>query len=140
VGITDRAQIVQAVAGQMNIWVRSINNRSLDTLASVYLHSPDVAIVWLDGERTRGWNEASAKWTRYLASLSQLNYVAENVVIDVVDRNVAIVTFRTTVDAVSATRERHPGRGTLIWVKDPADGRWKIRVEHQSFATEKASP
>ena len=138
VGITDRAQIVQAVAGQLNLWVRAINNRSLDTLGALYLRSPDVAIVWLDGERTRGWNEAASKWKRYLDGLSQLNFVMENPVIDVVDRNVAVVTFRTVVDAVGAGRERHPGRGTQVWMKDPSDGRWRIRDEHQSIVLEKS--
>src|SRR5262252_3836175 len=75
VGITDRAQIVQAVAGQLNLWVRAINNRSVDTLGALYLHSPDVAIVWLDGRRTRGWDEATAQWKKYLEGVSQLNFV-----------------------------------------------------------------
>ena len=133
----DRAQIVQSVAGQLYRWVRAVNNRSLDTLNALYLRSPDLPMVWLDGQRTRGWNEATAKWKRYFDGLSQLNYVMENPVIDVLDPNVAVVTFRTTVDAVGRERERHYGRGTQVWMKDPADDRWKIRAEHQSFAPDK---
>ena len=141
VGITDRAQITEAVAGRFNLWSRAGTNRSLDTLSALYQHTRDVVVMWTDGTWSRGWSEISPRLERRNADLTSLNFVVNNSAIDVLDRDVVLVTFRTTIDAViRGERSRHAGRGTQVWQLDPADGRWKIRAEHQSFVPENLIP
>jgi ketosteroid isomerase-like protein len=137
VGITDRAQITEAVAGRFNLWSRALTNRSLDTLSSLYQHTREVTLIGTDGVWSRGWSEISPRLEHWNAGLTGFNFVINNSDIDVLDRGVALVTFRSTIDAVSGgNRDHHPGRGTQIWQLDAADGLWKIRAEHQSFVPE----
>jgi ketosteroid isomerase-like protein len=133
VAVTDRADISQRVHGQLGVWTRAVNNRSLDTLALLYRNSPDVSVVWPDGEKTRGAKDIAARWSRWAGSLSQLNFVSQNAVVDIVDREVAIATFFTVTDAVAGTaRSREAGRATQVWALDRTDGRWRIVAEHRS--------
>ena len=136
-GIADRAQIVQAVSAGLEVWGRAVSNRELDTLAQLYIRTADLPAVWMDGARTRGWKDASAERKRWSDSLSQLNFVIEDANIDVLDRQVALATFRTTIDAIAGrARARSHGRGTQVWMRDPGDQRWKIRAEHESILFE----
>ena len=132
VGVTNRAKIVQSVHAQLTVWTRAVNNRSLDTLALLYRREPNLIALWPDGERTRGWNEWTAKWKRGDAGLAQLNYVVEGAVVEAVTGDAGIATFRTSTDAVSAgQRTTVRGRVMQVWTRDPADGRWKIHAEYR---------
>ena len=130
VGIAERAQFEQAVAGQLVVWSRAVNNRSLDTLSMLYLQVRDLFIVWPDGERTLGWPRASSHFESWAAGPAQLNYVVAAPAVDILDRHVALVTFGSSITRLSG-RERSTttGRVMQIWVRDPRDGRWRIRAE-----------
>ena len=133
VAITDRADYTQKVQGQLGLWTRAINNRSLDTLAMLYVHTRDLETVWPDGEQTLGWTDAAAKWKRWTEPLSQLNFVAQDPQVDIIDQQVAIATFRSSTDVVQGGERRQEfHRVTQVWVRDPADGTWRIRAEHRS--------
>jgi ketosteroid isomerase-like protein len=133
VAITDRAQIVEAVTGRLTLWSRAVNNRSLDTLALVYAHSRDLAITWPEGDQTRGWNDISKRLKAWADSLTQLNFVMRDPQVDVIDHEVAVATFRTSTDVViGGERIKHSGPITQVWVRDPADNKWRISVEHRS--------
>ena len=133
VAITDRADYTQKVQGQLFLWTRAINNRSLDTLAMLYVHTRDLEAVWPDGERTKGWTDAAAKWKRWSEPLSQLNFVVPDPQVDIIDHQVAIATFRSSTDVVvRGERLQEFDRVTQVWIKDPADDRWRIRAEHRS--------
>jgi hypothetical protein len=59
-------------------------------------------------------------------------------VIDVIDGQVAVTTFRTMTDQLAeGQRTRQAGRGMLVWMQDPVDRRWKIRAEHRSVVPER---
>src|SRR4051812_3263033 len=98
VAITDRAQITEAVAGRFNVWSRAVTNRSLDTLSSLYQHTRDVVVIATDGIWSRGWSEVSPRLQQRNDRLTSLNFVINNSDIDVLDHDVVLVTFRTTID------------------------------------------
>jgi ketosteroid isomerase-like protein len=129
VGIAERAQSEAGVQASLTQWVRAVNNRSLDTLATLYLQSRDLLIVWPDGDRTLGWPQASSKWGSWDTGPAQLSYVAENPAIDILDHHVALATFRASISRLtgggSATTS---GRVMQVWLRD-LNGRWKIRAE-----------
>jgi ketosteroid isomerase-like protein len=133
VAITDRAQIVEAVSGRLGLWARAVNNRSLDTLDLLYAHTRDLAVAWPEGDQTRGWIETSARWKRWAESLTQLNFLIQSTQVDVLDREVAVATFRFSSDiVVGDQRTRQFGPVTQVWARDRADDKWKIRFEHRS--------
>ena len=135
VGIAERAQSEAGVQARLTEWVRAVNNRSLDTLANLYLQSRDLLIVWPDGDRTLGWPEASSKWNTWAAGPAQLNYVAEHPAIDILDRHVALVTFRASLSRLAAGRRTTvEGRVIQVWVGSPGDSRWRIRAEETASA------
>src|SRR5687767_10276499 len=78
VAITDRAQITQAVQGQLNLWTRAFNNRSLDTLALLYVQSRDVIVVWPEGAPTHGWNDTARRLKEWADALTQFNFLIQN--------------------------------------------------------------
>jgi uncharacterized protein (TIGR02246 family) len=137
VGIAERAQAEAAVQARLTDWVRAVNNRSLDTLATLYVQSRDLVVVWLDGDRTVGWPQASAKWGTWAGGPAQLNYVAEHPAIDILDHNVALATFRASVSRLTGgARASTSGRVMQVWVRDLTDGRWRIRSEQTAVVVE----
>lgn len=123
----------QVVLDRLSAWVRTVNRRELDTLATFYEHSPDLTVTWSNGRRTRGWQQESALQRETLAALTAFNFVIQDQVVDVIDPTAAISTSRFSIDQTArAGRELYSGHQTLIWIKDAADGRWKIRAAHTS--------
>ncbi|MBI4503030.1 MAG: DUF4440 domain-containing protein [Gemmatimonadetes bacterium] len=135
VGIAERAKAEAAVHSALTQWVRAVNNRSLDTLSTLYVHARDLLVVWPDGDRTLGWPQASAKWEAWASGPAQLNYVVENPAVDILDRHAALVTFRASIHRLSGgQRTSMAGRVMQVWVRDPKDGRWRIRAEQTATA------
>lgn len=127
--LADRAVIEQAVRARLEGWVKAINNRSPDGLASYYHHGPDLTVAWSDGRRTRGWEQERVVQGEFLAKLSQVNFTLGDPVIDVIDQQVAIASYGLSIDMISeGQRTTSAGQGTIVWVKDRADDIWKIRA------------
>ena len=132
VGITNRAAISNRVSGQVAVWARARNNRSLDTLALLYEPRRDLRSVWPDGTILQGWTAVSARWKAWLDSASQLNVVVGNPEVEALAPQAAVSSFTATTDVVAGgARRRESQRVTQVWRLDE-EGRWRIAVEHRS--------
>lgn len=135
--LSTRERVVeqQLVEARLTTWVRVMNNAAQDSLFGMYHHGPELVVLWPDGRRTEGWEATREAWRAFYADTDYMNFVVQRPTIEVVAPRVAISTFRHSTDIV-VSRRRQPvraGHGTLVWVKDPTDGLWKIRLSQIAF-------
>jgi len=124
-----------SVSVQFENWVRAINNKTMDSLAVLYHQVPELRVIDTDGSIARGWEEQRERLTTFLDSVVRLNFVAEGLEIEVLNKELVLTTFRHSLDSEGADGERTStlsGRGTMVWIKDEADGVWKIHMQHLS--------
>lgn len=133
---TERAAQEQTLKNRFATWARVLSNRDRDSLSMLYEHSPDVTVAWSDGTRTRGWDAESQALGAFLGGVMSLNFVVQDPETTILDRSVALTTFRYSADVVrnDTRRDVYSGQGTLVWAKDAQDGLWKIRAEELSRA------
>ena len=115
--------------------VRAVNNRDQDSVALFYQHVPELRVLQMDGSITRGWEAEAESQKVFFESLSMVNFVADAVEIDVLSKDLVLTTFRFSIDIARADGRRDPttsGNGTIVWIKDPADDEWKIRLQQLS--------
>ncbi|MFQ5703430.1 MAG: YybH family protein [Gemmatimonadales bacterium] len=126
--------IQQAVEAQLNAWVRAINNREVDSVVSFYDRSPELTVIGADGHVSHGWDEESARLKEMFADLERVNFVKQNPQIEILSADLALTTFRHSLDIVSNGSRRLPSSGsvTVLWVRDRDDGAWRIHTEHIS--------
>jgi len=129
----ERSVEEQMVRDRTTAWVRALNNRQVDSLATYYLQAPELTVAWPGGQRTGGWEEESAAQREAFRGLSTLNLVAQDVRVEVLAPNVAVATFRHSTDEIRGTdRDLFTGHGTMIWIKPDPRGRWVIRALQMS--------
>jgi ketosteroid isomerase-like protein len=124
-----------SVSVLFDTWVRCNNNQDRDSLALLYHHVRELRVLRPDGTVTRGWNEEREAQAEFFDSVERVNFLAEALEIEVVDKDVVLTTFHHSLDAERRGGERLPtvsGVGTMVWVRDAADGQWKIHMLHLS--------
>ena len=129
-----RAEAEQQIQAHMDTWVRGMNNRDWDTLLLMHHAVPELKVIWQDGRIARGWEEEQALHQESLEGVDRINFGVQNVEIEVLTREIALVTFRHSTDVIMDDGERGTptaGSVTMVWVKDDA-GDWKIHLEHHS--------
>lgn len=141
----ERLAEAEAVEQQLSAWVQAgndlyrngLNRRMLDSLAPFYQQDDQLQAFWPVGGRTMGWDQFDARMREFFGAFNFLNMVITDPRVEVMSRTAALTTFRHSTDALVGARQRsvHPGGGTILWVKDPADGVWKIHLQHISWDT-----
>ena len=129
-----RAVEEQAVLNRVTELTTALNNKALDDLAGLYVNSPDLSVVWVEGNTARGFEEFDQMIQDFYGRTRFMNFALQSPQVDVLTANVAVVTFRHSVDIqwFDTRRDVWAGHGTLVLTKDPVDERWKIRRQHVS--------
>jgi len=128
-----RTAATQELNTRIDDWIRATNNMDLDSLAVMHHDVPELKVVWPDGSVTHGWDEEQAMYRESIQGVARINFGVQNREIEVLRRDVALVTLRHSTDVILEDGERGSptaGSVTMVWVKD--DGDWKIHVEHHS--------
>lgn len=129
----ERAVEAQMVRDRTTAWVRAYNNREVDSLATYYLQTADLTVVWPGGQRTYGWEEEAGIQRDYFRELRTVNLVAQDVRVEVLGAAAALVTFRHSTDEIRGSdRDLYSGQGTMVWVKPDSRAPWVIRAQHLS--------
>ncbi|MGD2134552.1 MAG: nuclear transport factor 2 family protein [Gemmatimonadales bacterium] len=128
-------QLVAWVQAQNNLYRNGLNRQRLDSLAPFYLQNDQLQAYWPMGGRTLGWEEFDTRMREFFGTFNHLNMVMTDPRVEVMNPTAALSTFRHSTDVVLGARARsvNPGGGTILWVKDRADGEWKIHLQHISW-------
>ncbi len=129
-----RAVDEEAVQNLVTAWATALNNRELEDLAPLYVNSPDLSVLWIEGNTARGFEEFHETMQDFYGRTRFLNFSVQSPQVDVLAKNVAVVTFGHSVDVVwfDTRRDVWAGHGTLVLTKDPVDERWRIHRQHVS--------
>ncbi|NIM52124.1 MAG: hypothetical protein GTN62_13195 [Gemmatimonadales bacterium] len=132
--LTRRERLVQRdlVEERMDTWVRLLNNAKQDSLALMYIQSPELQVMWPEGHRSSGWDQEEQALRDFYANIQYMNFVVSDRTIQVLTPEIAVSTFAHSTDIVQLNAQRRPvatGLGTIVWVKDPEDNLWKIYTE-----------
>ena len=132
--LQQRAVQEQFVSNRVSRWTTALNNASQDTLALLYEDSPSLRVVWPDGSAAAGFEENEQAIADIYDQWEMVNYGPISPEVHVISAEVAIVTFGHSLDIrfVDSRRQVSSGHTTLVFVKDVADGLWKIRRQHIS--------
>lgn len=127
-----RAVEQQILEDRLASWTRLMNNQALDSLGQSYRHDSTLTATGPDGRRSRGWIEHEAALRAMFQAVSTLNLVVQDPHIDLLSSDVAVVTFRYSMDQIlrNELRDVFAGRGTQVWVRDHGAGRWVIAASH----------
>ena len=130
-----RAVEEQTVQNRVTEWTNALNNRAVEDLMGLYLNSPDLSVLWIEGNTARGFDEFDKMIQNFYMNSSFMNFAVQSPEVDVLTATVAVVTFRHSVDIqwFDNQRDLWGGHGTLVLTKDPVDERWKIRRQHVSL-------
>jgi ketosteroid isomerase-like protein len=122
------------VNDRVTAWTTALNNKELDDLAALYDQSPDMTVLWLEGSKATGPDEYGQMIQDFYARARFMNFAAQGADVDVITATVAVVTLRHSVDVqwFDTRRDVWAGHTTLVFVKDPTDGLWKIHTQHVS--------
>ena len=133
--LQQRAVEQQFVSNRVSQWTTALNNAAQDTLKSLYEDSPRLRVVWPDGNAALGFEENGQAIADNYDQWEMVNYGPISPEVHVINAEVAIVTFGHSLDIrfVDNRRRVASGHTTLIFVKDAADGLWKIRRQHISI-------
>jgi len=116
---------------QFDIWVRSLNNQDIDSLALTYHRVPELRVLHSDGAISHGWDVVRERQVEFFESAELVNFVPDGLEIEVLSSEVVLTTFRYTLDSQRVGAERDPtvrGLGSIVWVHDPAADLWKIHL------------
>jgi len=139
----ERLMETEAVQQRLTAWVQTQNdlfvnglNRSLlDSLGTYYEHTDALEGFWPMGGRTAGWEQFNDRVGQFYGRFQFMNVVITDPSVELLGPDAALTTFRHSTDVLLGPRARavHPGSGTLLWMKDPADGVWRIHLQHLSW-------
>jgi len=129
-----RAVEEQFINNRLTAWATALNNGAQDTLIGLYDPSPQLKVVWPDGRSAVGFDELEQSIADTYDSWDMVNYGPISPQVDMVGPQVAVVTFRHSLDIRFADTRRQVGSGhtTLVFVKGETDGSWTIRHQHIS--------
>ena len=130
-----RAVDEQTVQNRVTDWTNALNNSAVEDLTSLYLNSPDLSVLWIEGITARGFEEFDQMIQDFFGRSRFMNFAVQSPKVDVLAATVAVVTFRHSVDIQWFDTQRNvwAGHGTLVFIKDPVDEGWKIRRQHVSL-------
>ena len=129
-----RAVEEQFINNRLSVWTTALNNGAQDTLIALYDTSPRLNVVWPDGRWAVGFDELEQSIADTYDMWEMVNYGPINAQVDLINKQVAVVTYRHSLDIrfVDTRRQVSSGHTTLVFVKDEDDGMWRIRRQHIS--------
>ncbi|MDH3496798.1 MAG: nuclear transport factor 2 family protein [Gemmatimonadota bacterium] len=140
----ERAVEEQVIRDQLTAWTRAFSNRQQDSLAMFYHQSPDLTVAWPDGHRSSGWEEEEQAQRVFFSKVGQVNFVVQDVRVQVFSPTLAQATFRHASDVImgdlNPERQYFTGSGTMIWMKPDPRGNWVIHTEQVSETPAAAPP
>ena len=127
-----RAVDEEAVQNLVTVWATALNNRELEDLAALYVNSPDLSVLWIEGNTASGFEEFVQMMQDFYGRAEFMNFQPQSPQVDVLTATVTLVTFRHSMDLrwFDKRRDVWAGHGTLVLTKDPVDERWRIRRQH----------
>ncbi len=127
-------QFQEQVDTRLAHWVEAKNNGQRDAVLAVYHEEDELLVMWPDGTVARGFEEQRRKLHDFFNAIRYMNFVPQQPRTEVINRRMAVTTFSHSTDLIlqDSRREVRPGRGTIVWMRDPADDVWKIHIEHLS--------
>ena len=127
-----RAVDEQTVQNLVTKWATALNNRELDSLPAMYVNSPELSVLWIEGNTASGPEEFTQMMQDFYSRAEFMNFALQSPEVDVLTATVALVTFRHSMDIrwFDTRRDVWGGHGTLLLTKDPVDERWRIRRQH----------
>jgi ketosteroid isomerase-like protein len=134
--LRQRSEAEQAVNARLNSWVRAINNAEMDTLYLMHHRVSELTVIMGDGREAHGWDEEEDLYRSFFDGVERVNLVMQREEVEILNTELAITTFRHSMDIMLPDEERRPpvaGHGTIIWVKDSRDDQWKIHLSHMSY-------
>jgi len=134
--LRERSEAEQAVNARLNSWVRAINNAEMDTLLLMHHRVSELTVIMGDGTEANGWEEEEALYRSFFEGVERVNLVMQRADVEILSPELAITTFRHSMDTMPEDEERLPpvaGHGTILWVKDRMDNQWKIHLSHMSY-------
>jgi hypothetical protein len=121
-----------AVAARFDGWVKAWNLHSAEPLAPFYSQEEYLSVAWPTGERTRGWTQESQLQRTLMPTVTVMNLVPQSPRIQLVRKNLALVTFPFTLDlAAGGTRQIGTGQGLILWQNE--HGAWRIYAAQLSY-------
>jgi hypothetical protein len=121
-----------AVAARFDAWVKAWNLHNAESLAPFYSQGEYLSVAWPTGERTRGWTQESQQQRTLMPTVTVMNLVPQSPRIQLVRKNLALVTFPFTLDlAAGGTRQIGTGQGLMLWQEE--DGAWRIYAAQLSY-------
>lgn len=134
--LTTRERMVgqELLQDRLSAWVRHMNNAHEDSLVGLYHQVPELVVIWPEGDPTVGWEATRGAWADFYGRTDYMNFALQGPRVELLSARHAVATFRHSTDVLRAgKRAVSSGHGTIVWVKDQADGRWKIHVSQISF-------
>ena len=127
-----RAVDEEAVQNLVTVWATALNNRELEDLAALYVNSPGLSVLWIEGNTASGFEEFGQMMQDFYGRAEFMNFQPQSPQVDVLTATVTLVTFRHSMDLrwFDKRRDVWAGHGTLVLTKDPVDERWRIRRQH----------
>ncbi len=127
-----RAVDEQTVQNLITAWATALNNRELEALPAMYVNSPDLSVLWIEGNTASGPEEFAQMMQDFYVRAEFMNFALQSPKVDVLTATVALVTFRHSMDIrwFDTRRDVWGGHGTLVLTKDPVDERWRILRQH----------
>ncbi len=136
ISLRQLSEAERAVNERLNSWVRAINNAEIDTLVLMHHRVSELTVIMGDGSEAHGWDEEEALYRSFFEGVERVNLVMQREDVEIVSTDLAITTFRHSIDIMLPDEERRApvaGHGTIIWVKDQQDDQWKIHLSHISY-------
>ena len=128
--LTMRERVVeeQAVEERFQNLVRLMNNARVDSVLAFYDQSPALRVMWSDGTRAEGIEQVEQSLRDFYGKINYMNFVPQSPTIQVLNKDVALTSFRHSTDVVLAGGDRLPvssGQGMIVWGKGD-DGPWRV--------------
>ena len=124
-----RAAIIDELIQLTNASYEAINKLDLEN-AYTYFSPRTTAVI--NGMIVKSWEEHKLQGKAFLASLREANYVIEELKVDVITRDVAIVIGRYSFTAIDTVGNEANAMPAWSWVFARQDGEWKIIHTHVS--------
>ena len=93
-----RAVEEQTVQNRVTEWTNALNNRALEDLLGLYENSPDLSVLWIEGNPARGFEEFDLTIQDFFGRARLMNFAVLSPQVDVLTATVAVVTFSHSVD------------------------------------------
>ncbi len=129
-----RIQFRDAVTARFDGWVTAVNSGNRDEILAYYHEHDELLVFWPDGTVANGFDGQKLQLHNFLNATRYMNFVTSQARTELLGARTALSTFGHSTDVISqdSNREVTPGKGTILWIRDPVDDAWKIHFQQLS--------